>query len=54
MHDDLVLWDFTAQQPDQVWLTDITEHPTGQGKVYCCAIQDMLSTGSSATRSTSG
>ena len=43
VHDDLVQRDFTAQQPDQVWLTDITEHPTGQGKVYCCAIKDMFS-----------
>jgi len=43
VHDDLVQRDFTAQQPDQIWLTDITEHPTGQGKVYCCAIKDMFS-----------
>jgi len=43
VHDDLVQRDFTAQQPHQVWLTDITEHPTGQGKVYCCAIKDMFS-----------
>ena len=35
--------DFTAGAPDQVWLTDITEHPTSQGKVYCCAIKDVFS-----------
>jgi transposase InsO family protein len=24
-------------------LTDITEHPTAEGKVYCCAIKDCFS-----------
>jgi len=43
VHDDLVQRDFTAGAPDQVWLTDITEHPTSQGKVYCCAIKDVFS-----------
>ena len=28
VHDDLVQRDFTADRPDQVYLTDITEHPT--------------------------
>ena len=27
-HDDLVLRDFTAERPNELWLTDITEHPT--------------------------
>jgi putative transposase len=26
-----------------VWLTDITEHPTAEGKLYCCAIKDCFS-----------
>jgi transposase InsO family protein len=26
-----------------VWLTDITEHPTLEGKVYCCAVKDVFS-----------
>jgi len=26
-----------------VWVTDITEHPTGEGKLYCCAIKDLFS-----------
>lgn len=26
-----------------VWLTDITEHPTGEGKLYLCASKDACS-----------
>lgn len=36
MHDDLVGRDFTAPDIDVTWLTDITEHPTGEGKLYMC------------------
>jgi putative transposase len=43
VHDDLVQRDFTAPRPDAVWLTDITEHPTAEGKLYCCAIKDCFS-----------
>jgi len=43
VHDDLVQRVFTADAPDRVWLTDITEHPTGEGKLYCCAIKDVFS-----------
>jgi putative transposase len=43
VHDDLVQRDFTAQRPNQVWLTDITEHPTTEGKLYLCAIKDVFS-----------
>ncbi len=43
MHDDLVQRNFTAQRPNQVWVTDITEHPTSEGKLYCCAIKDLFS-----------
>ncbi len=43
VHDDLVMRDFTASAPDKVWLTDITEHPTGEGKLYLCAIKDVCS-----------
>jgi transposase InsO family protein len=43
VHDNLVNGDFTAPAPDLVWLTDITEHPTGEGKVYCCAVKDVFS-----------
>jgi putative transposase len=43
VHDDLVRRDFTAGAPDVKWLTDITEHPTAQGKLYLCAIKDCYS-----------
>ena len=43
VHDDLVRRGFTAQRPDAVWLTDITEHPTCEGKLHCCAIKDVFS-----------
>ena len=35
--------DFTADAPNQLWLTDITEHRTGEGKLYLCAIKDVFS-----------
>ena len=34
--------DFTASAPDKVWVTAITEHPTAEGKLYCCAIKDLF------------
>ena len=42
-HDDLVKRDFTADAPNQLWLSDITEHRTREGKIYCCAIKDVFS-----------
>jgi putative transposase len=42
-HDDLVRRDFTATAPNRLWLTDITEHHTGEGKLYVCAIKDVFS-----------
>ena len=42
-HDDLVRRNFTATEPNRLWLTDITEHPTGEGKLYLCAIKDVYS-----------
>lgn len=44
VHDDLVQRDFTAEALDELWLTDITEHPTGEGKLYLCAVKDCCST----------
>lgn len=43
VHDDLVKRNFTATEPNQVWLTDITEHWTREGKIYLCAIKDLYS-----------
>jgi putative transposase len=43
VHDDLVDRVFTAEAPNVVWLTDITEHRTAEGKVYLCAIKDVYS-----------
>jgi putative transposase len=43
VHDDLVKRHFKAEQPDQVWLTDITEHWTNEGKLYMCAFKDVCS-----------
>ena len=41
VHDDRVRRDFSAEEPNRLWLTDITEHPTGEGKLYLCAIKDL-------------
>ena len=34
---------FSAEEPNELWLVDITEHKTGEGKRYCCAIKDAFS-----------
>ncbi len=41
VHDDLVRRRFVADAPDRLWLTDITEHPTREGKVYLAAVLDV-------------
>ena len=41
--DDLVRRDFARAAPDRLWLTDITEHPTREGRVYCCVVIDAYS-----------
>jgi transposase InsO family protein len=43
VHDDLVRRNFTAEMPNQLWLADITEHRTGEGKLYLCAVKDVYS-----------
>src|SRR5262249_1479213 len=40
---DLVRRNFTVTAPDRLWMTDITEHPTREGKVYCCVVLDAFS-----------
>ena len=34
---------FAAEAPNELWLVDITEHKTAEGKLYCCAIKDVFS-----------
>jgi len=41
--EDLVCRDFNRNATNQLWLTDITEHPTREGKVYCCVVLDAHS-----------
>lgn len=43
VHDDRVERDFTAGMPNTLWLSDITEHWTREGKLYLCAIKDVFS-----------
>ena len=40
---DLVRRVFRRDGPNQLWMTDITEHPTREGKVYCCVVLDAFS-----------
>jgi putative transposase len=40
---DLVDRDFARSGPNQLWVTDITEHPTREGKVYCAVVLDAYS-----------
>jgi len=41
--DDLVNRRFNAQGPDRLWVSDITEHPTREGKVYLAVVVDAWS-----------
>jgi putative transposase len=34
---------FTALEPEQKWVTDITELKTGEGKLYLCVVIDLFS-----------
>lgn len=43
VHDDLVRRNFSAPRANELWLTDITEHRTDEGKLYLCAIKDVFS-----------
>lgn len=42
-HDHLVRRDLSAGAANQLWLADITQRRTLGGKVYLCAIKDVLS-----------
>ena len=34
---------FRSDPPNELWMTDITEHPTREGKVYCSVVLDVFS-----------
>ena len=40
---DLVQRQFARASCDQLWVTDITEHPTREGKLYCAVVLDACS-----------
>src|SRR3546814_19166367 len=40
---DLVERSFNHSGPNQLLVTNITEHPTREGKVYCCVVLDTYS-----------
>ena len=40
---DLVRRDFTAEAVDRLWCGDLTEIPTGQGKLYLAIVEDLAS-----------
>jgi transposase InsO family protein len=43
VHDDRVRREFSAPDVNRLWLTDITEHQTSEGKLYLCAVKDACS-----------
>lgn len=52
VHDDLCAFEdkhgvirhgFTADAVNELWLTDISEHPTREGKLDLCAVKDAYS-----------
>lgn len=42
-HDDRVRRESSAPDVNRLWLTDITEHQTSEGKLYLCAVKDACS-----------
>jgi len=40
---DLVNRDLTAKGPNQLWVNNITEHPTKETRVFCCVVLDEYS-----------
>jgi hypothetical protein len=41
--DDLVGRQFNPTEADRLWVMDVTEHPTDEGKVYCAVVLDAFS-----------
>ena len=53
-HDDRVRRDFTADKPNELWRTDIREHPPARASCICARSRTSSPTGSWATRSAIG
>ena len=43
LNDDLVGRQFDPPGPDRLWFMDVTEHPTGEGKLYLAVVLDAFS-----------
>ena len=43
VHDDHVQRNFKADRRNMLWLSDISEHRTSEGKLYVCAVKDVFS-----------
>ena len=41
--EDLVNRCFDPTEPDRLWMIDVTEHPTAEGKVYVAVVLDAFS-----------
>ncbi len=41
--EDLVNRNFSAVAANSLWLTDVTEHKTREGTLYCCVVLDLYS-----------
>lgn len=42
--ENLLARDFSANEPESEWVTDIIEIPTDKGKLYLCIVLDLFST----------
>jgi putative transposase len=43
VHDDLVRRAFGAKASNELWFTDISEHPTAEGRLYLSCVKDAFS-----------
>ena len=41
MFEDHVKREFVADTPDKLWVTDITQHRTSEGWIYCAAVKEI-------------
>jgi len=50
--DDLLKRDFSAEEPDKKWVTDITQLPTADGKLYISGIFNCFDSHANRTTTT--